>query len=70
MCEAIKADGQRCSRPYRFIVNGLLREVQSLVCGQHLAGMVQKLAVYDGESARRRHPNSRFAGTVFFRKDV
>jgi hypothetical protein len=70
MCEAIKANGQKCSKPYRFIVNGLLREVQSLVCGQHLAGMVQELAVYNDESAKRRHPDSRFAGTVFFRKDI
>lgn len=70
MCEAIKADGQQCSRPYRFIVNGLLRTVQSLVCGQHLAGMVQELATFDDERYKPRHPDSRFAGTVFFRKDV
>lgn len=70
MCDAIKTDGENCPRPYRFIVNGRLREVQSLVCAQHLAGMVRELAVYNNPSAKRRHPDDRFAGTVFTREGL
>lgn len=68
MCETTRKNGTQCPNATKFIVNGLLREAQSLVCRAHLAAAVERLATFDDPRYKHRSAGSQSAGTVFLFK--
>lgn len=54
-----------CKNKNSFVVNGRLREAQTQSCGLHLPSAVVEMAFFNDERYRRRHPDDKFAGTVF-----
>lgn len=67
MCERLTKSGKPCKLPYKYIVNGYRRKVQSLACSIHLAATVAELYAFDDERYGLRHPDDKGAGTVHLR---